>query len=364
MSDSTPTDAGVKIDPEKTHVILEHAFPRPLTACYWEPQNRYILLGSEEYGIYRFHIETKEMVPLVGPHDSWVRAIGTSPDGQVTYTGGYDGRLVWWQTDADKPEPIRVVDDAHQGWLRALVVSPDGTRIATCGNDLLVRLWDSQSGELLQSFAGHEWHVYNVAFSPAGDLLASCDLRGFVKVWNPNPSDEAAPAAEEPGEEKKTPGLIRDLSQVESLYIYDKSFRADIGGARCMEFSADGTRLALGGVTKVTNAFAGVGDLTVVLVDMEAGEVAVELGPKEKIRGTAWGVAQHPDKFWIGLAGGGGGGWFYFWKDDSAEEFFKLKLKAEGRGMGMSPDRSQVAVAHPDKQLRIYGLYAEEKASE
>lgn len=357
----TPSASSPKIEPEKTHVVLEQAFPRPLNACYWEPKNRFIFVGSEDLGISRFDLQSKAIVPMVGPHDSWVRAIGTTPDGEVTFSGGYDGRLIWWPTDAEQPEPIRVID-AHQGWIRALAVSPDGRHIATCGNDLAVKLWDVQSGELVRAFDGHQWHVYNVSFSPSGEWLVSCDLRGFVKVWPVDgeiTDDDSAKATE--GESATTDAVklvSRDLPQIESLYKYDTTFRADIGGARCMSFSKDGARLAVGGVTNVTNAFAGIGNFAVVLINFADGQVMVQCGPKEKVNGTAWGITQHSQEFWIGLGGGSGGGWFYFWRDDNAEEFFKLKLKNDGRGMAVSPDESRIAVAHADRNLRIYALHA------
>lgn len=339
------------IEPEKTQLVLEVALPSPLTACCWDPQDRFLLVGTEEFGIRRLDLVSKESIPMIGPHDSWVRAIGTSPDGEVTVTGGYDGRLVWWPTAAESPEPRRVVEEAHSGWIRALAVSPDGGRIATCGNDHLVRLWDSQTGELLRSFTGHQSHVYNVAFTPDGQALVSCDLHGNLHLWD---SRADAEAGTEP---------LRELPRLESLHKYDTSFRADIGGARCIAFSQAGHRLAVGGVTNVTNAFAGVGDTVIVLVDVNEAKVVVQLEPKEKVRGTAWGVAHHPNGFWIGLAGGGGGGWLYFWKEDEADEFHKLKLKNDGRGMCLSPDASRVAVAHADKQLRIYGLFEAVAAS-
>jgi len=358
-----------KIDVEKTHVQWEYAHKRPLTACCWDPKDRFVYFGSEENGIHRVDLQSKVAVPMVGTHDSWVRAIGTSPDGQFVYSGGYDGRLLWWPAADETPQPIRALD-AHQGWIRALAVSPDGRQIATCGNDLSVKLWDSDSGSLIRSFAGHQWHVYNVAFSPSGDTLVSCDLRGYVKFWNPilTAGDSQANATSTPSDAPETvdpelTGLVREIAQVEVLYKYDTTFRADIGGARCMDFARDGKQLAIGGVTNVTNAFAGVGDTVIVLVDVAEGKIALQLSVKEKVRGTAWGVAQHPDGFWVGLAAGGGGGWLYFWHADKAEEFFKLKLKSDGRGMALSPDTARIAVAHADSQLRIYGLYAEPATS-
>jgi WD40 repeat protein len=221
-----------------------------------------------------------------------------------------------------------------------LAVSPSGERVATCGNDNLVKLWDTADGRLVAQLAGHESHVYNVAFHPSGETLISCDLKGGLKEW-----DVAASA------------LKRDLAATASLYKYDPTFRADIGGARSVAFKADGSQVALGGITNVTNAFAGIGEIMVVLVDLAEGKTALQLEAKDKIRGTAWGVAHHAAGYWIGLSGGGGGGWLYFWKGDAANEFFKLKLPSDGRDMALSPDAKLVAVAHADKSLRLYALH-------
>ena len=76
-------------------------------------------------------------------------------------------------------------------------------------------------------------------------------------------------------------------------------------GAREMAFAADGSRLALP-VTNVSNAFAGVGNPAVVLIDWKM-EVKL-LKTKAAFQGTAWGVAFHPDGFVMAAGGGSGGG--------------------------------------------------------
>ena len=332
-----------KTDPTKTHVSHEHKHDRPLIACRYDPAGRYVFFGAEDNSVHRFDLKTTTATPLAA-HDSWIRALGSSPGGDVLYSGGYDGRLIWWPAADEKPQPIRVVE-SHQGWVRALAVSPGGERIATCGNDNLVKLWDAADGKLVAEFAGHSSHVYNVLFHPTGETLISCDLKGVMKEW-----DVASGA------------LKRDLTAAAALYKYDTQFRADIGGARSMTFSSDGKQLAVGGITNVTNAFAGIGNPAIELLDLAEGKIALQLEAKEKLNGVAWGVAHHPNGFWIGLAGGGGGGWLYFFKgaslkDGSANEFFKLKLPNDGRDLALSPDKTQVAVAHADKTLRLYALH-------
>lgn len=331
-----------QIDPAKTHQTLEHKHERPLIACRFDPTGRYVFFGAEDNVLHRFDIAAKSVTPLAA-HDSWVRAICFSPSGNVAYSGGYDGRLIWWPAADEKPQPIRVLD-AHHGWLRALALSPGGDFLATCGNDNLVKLWDTTDGKPIAQLAGHASHVYHCAFHPNGQTLYSCDLKGNLKEWDVSAGK-----------------LKRDLTPAASLYKYDTTFRADIGGARCIAFRGDAAQLAIGGITNVTNAFAGIGDLAIVLVELTEGKIALQLEPKEKIRGLAWGVAHHPQGFWIGASGGGGGGWLYFWKGDTANEFHKLKLASDARDLSLSPDKTQVAVAHADKTLRLYALH--DKAS-
>ncbi len=327
-----------KIVPEKTSLELEHKHSRPLTACHWEPRSRYVFFGAEDNLVHRFEPGTGQAVSLAA-HDSWVRGLGSSPDGEVLYSGGYDGRLVFWPAAAEKPEPLRIIE-AHQGWIRAVAVSPCGRYLATCGNDRQVKWWDAASGALARECQGHATHVYNVAFSPDSSQLFSCDLKGVVNAWNL----EAGPP--------------RTLVTVEKLHSYDTTFRADIGGARCVALRSDGGQLALGGIINVSNAFAGVGEIAVALVNLAAGKLDLLLESKDKTKGTTWGVAHHPAGYWIGLSGGGGGGWLHFWNGASNHELFRFKLKNDGRGMSISPDRTRLAVAHADMHLRLYTLHS------
>ncbi len=333
-------ESTMKSVPEKTRLVIEHKHSRPLTSCHWDPFQRYVFFGAEDNHVHRFDPAAKTAIPMEA-HSSWVRAFGSSADAKWLYTGGYDGRLVWWSATAEQPEPVRVVD-AHQGWIRSLAVSPDGQQIATCGNDGLVKLWDAAQGTLIRELAGHNSHVYNVVFTPDNASIISCDLKGVVRSWNR--TDEAAG---------------KDLATITALHKFDETFRADIGGARSIAVGSDGGQVGLGGITNVSNAFAGVGEVVVVLLELATSKVLQQLETKAKTRGTAWGVDWHPDGFWIGCSGGGGGGWLNFWKGDTQHEFFSMKLKSDGRGMSLSKSGTQVAVAHSDTHLRIYDLHPE-----
>lgn len=326
-------------DPTKTHVAKAYKHASPLISCRFDPSGRFVFFGDQENGVWRWQWDSDAVVEFAG-HDSWVRAIGFSPDGKTLLTGGYDGRLIWWPADAEQPQPVRSVD-AHAGWLRALAVSPDGERVATCGNDHLVKLWKTSDGELLQQFAGHDRHVYNVTFHPDGNDLVSGDLMGQLLHW------EVASGKQ-----------VRKL-EAASLTKYDKTFKADIGGFRDLTFSPDGQRLAGSGITEVTNAFAGVGNPLAVELDWESGKEAATHAAKAKPRGVLWRTVYHPDGFLVGISGGGSGGFLLFWKPADAEEFHQTKLPNTARDLDLSSDGLHLVTPHFDRQIRISRMAAQ-----
>ena len=69
-------------------------------------------------------------------------------------------------------------------FVMSVALSPTGDGIAgVIYTDPVVKLWDTESGELKQSFEGHSAAANVVAFSPDGRLLASGADDHMVKVF-------------------------------------------------------------------------------------------------------------------------------------------------------------------------------------
>ena len=352
-------------DPTAARLERELKHARPLIGCRFDPSGRFLFVSAEDETIQRFDLLTGAKVALTG-HRSWVRGMAfiggkaavsgldswkheradlqaLAGFGATTFpmpkpapftlvSGDYHGQLIWWEGQADSPKPIRTVE-AHQGWIRAVAASPDGQTVASCGNDHAVKLWSAVDGKPIRTLTGHVSHVYNVAFHPDGKRLVSCDLKGVVKDWN-----------------LSTGTSERELD-AKTLWKYDPGFMADIGGARSMTFSADGTQLACAGITNVSNAFAGVGNPAVVLFDWKDGKSKL-LKTKDAFQGTAWGVAFHPAGFII-AAGGGSGGGAWFWKNDVVC-MHSLKLAANARDMALTPNGERFACAGSNGTAYLY----------
>ncbi len=320
-------------DPAKTHIAKDWTHTSPLISCRFDRSGKWIFAGAQDSRVWRFDFESGNKTELAG-HDSWVRALAFSNDGKTLISGGYDGRLVWWPVTAEKPAPVRTVE-AHQGWIRALAVSPNGELLASVGNDLIVRLWKTADGTLVKELAGHQRHIYGVAFHPDGKHLLTGDLMANLIDWDLEAGKEARRLA------------------IPVLSKYDEQFKADIGGTRGLVFNADGTQLAASGITNVSNAFAGIGNICVVLVNWADGKEIVQYASKAEVQGVAWNVAFHPQGFVMAGGGGRGGGFLFFWKGTEKHEFHSFKLPNIIRDMSLAADGLHAATGHFDSHLRI-----------
>jgi WD40 repeat protein len=327
-----------QLDVTQAHVIGEFVHERPLVSCRFDPLGRYVFAGSEDSTVQRWALADGAKTPLAG-HESWVRAIGFSKDGATTITGGYDGRLVWWPTDAAAPTPARSID-AHQGWIRSLAVSPDGTLIATCGNDLAVRLWKLEDGSLVRELSGHERPVYTVLFHPSGEFLLSGDLVGVLKQWNVAS-----------GEEVRT-------FDAKALHTYEGGQQVDFGGVRTIAVSADGKLIAADGLHKATNPLGNVNEPIQLLWEWESQKL-LQTHITEGIPGGAlWRSLFLADGTQMAVCGGGSGGFLLFWKSDQDKDFFRFALPTLARDMDLHADGIRVVTAHYDNRVRLTRLAA------
>jgi len=110
-----------------------------------------------------------------------VSSITWHRDGDLLATA--DGKFVriW---DLDTGTLINSLT-GHEGAVTMAAFSPDGTRLATGGDDSTARIWDPATGTLHTTLTGHEATVNAEAFSPDGTRLATGSSDRTVRIWDP-----------------------------------------------------------------------------------------------------------------------------------------------------------------------------------
>ena len=112
-------------------------------------------------------------------HTDFVREVCVTPDGEVI-SASRDGTIRRWS-----PESVAQLDQIVTGGvLEALAVHPSKNRVAAAGNNPTIELWDMQTHERIREFVGHENLVFDLAFSPDGQLLASAGWDRRALVWS------------------------------------------------------------------------------------------------------------------------------------------------------------------------------------
>src|SRR5262249_13530947 len=108
--------------------------------------------------------------PLILPMTDTPLSVAVSPDGQRLACSTDDGAVTIW----DPATGQRLLTlQGHMRKAMGIDFSPDGSVLAGGAHDQYVQLWDAATGALHATLK-HEAGVYQVAFSPDGQLLATC----------------------------------------------------------------------------------------------------------------------------------------------------------------------------------------------
>ncbi len=104
-----------------------------------------------------------------------------TPDGRLLAVGTYAGAIKLYHTETLE---LMQTLEGHNGGVNSVNFSPAGDVLASGGDDSMVKLWSVESGEMLRTLGGHDDYVTSVNFSPAGDVLASGSEDSTVKLWS------------------------------------------------------------------------------------------------------------------------------------------------------------------------------------
>jgi WD40 repeat protein/basic membrane lipoprotein Med (substrate-binding protein (PBP1-ABC) superfamily)/DNA-binding SARP family transcriptional activator len=141
----------------------------------FHPSGEHLATASEDGTIRLWNVSLSREY-LSFPTLGSAGRIAFSPHGSLLAAGiGSQGEVHLWDL-ATGDEPVIFSAAGHPGGLKAVAFSPDGEQLASTGMDSSLKIWDVNSGQLLNSKVDMELEIfdgiYDVVYSPDGAQLA------------------------------------------------------------------------------------------------------------------------------------------------------------------------------------------------
>jgi WD40 repeat protein/DNA-binding XRE family transcriptional regulator len=259
---------------------------------------------------------------------------------------GETGKRLSWEytsgTDASLPAlgTLLCSYDIHSHWVLAVAWSPDApssspgcdSRIASAGGDGTVQIWNAGTGQHILTYRGHAHKgilsktkfvptIYNLAWSPDGQCIASAGDGKSVHVWDAN---KGATNFKYTGHSGLLPNVY------------------------ALEWSPDGTRIASGcssiGRDKTIHVWDVKTGKTILHLDTHAG-----LSPSFSVLALAW----SPDGTRIASTFGDKN--VHLWDATNGKHLMTYTTPSDWvRDIAWPPDGQLLAVANGDHTVQVW----------
>ena len=155
----------------------------PITAVTFSPHGQW--LASAGYlGVKLWDVGNRTEVATF-QHDDWVFAAAFSPDGQFLATEAPPGVVKIWNIQSR--QVVAQLDNGQPSG-RAVTFSPDGRTLVNTTNTGTINLWDTSDWKLLGSLQNNT-PVFAIDFSPTGKTLATTGYE-TVNLWSVENGDK------------------------------------------------------------------------------------------------------------------------------------------------------------------------------
>lgn len=180
------------------HVLNAH--DRTVWSLKFSPDGKSLVSGSYDRTVKLWDVQSGKLVQTINGHKEAVVAVTYSHDGKMIASTADDCTVRLW--NANDGTPIKILEKVPEH-VQGVAFSPDNRRIVAGGRDkttfgellqnfigesefnhgVSFRLFDIESGKIIQTFSEHTNDANDVVFSPDGKFIASASADHTVHLW-------------------------------------------------------------------------------------------------------------------------------------------------------------------------------------
>lgn len=167
-------------------VLIDKHIPN-FTHAEFSPDGKLIISSSLENDLEIWDGTTGELLRTLVGHEDRVWTVSFSKDGKRIFSGSQDQTVRIWNTNTGELlHSLKAYNEVHR-----LAISFDGLRVACPTlNGEAIGIWDVETGEFLKKIEQPGQHLSCIAFSSNGDRIASGESNNRLKIWNSRSGDE------------------------------------------------------------------------------------------------------------------------------------------------------------------------------
>ncbi len=164
------------------------------------PDARYVIVGGGIPGksgvTVTFDVRTGARAVSAAKEFDSILTADIRPDFNTVITGGPSRRLKIWSTESG--ELVHSIKK-HTDWITALDISPDGVLVASGDRNGGVWVWECDSGNEYLTLRAHQAAITSATFRADSNILATASEDGSVRFWEMNGGSEVKKIDAHPG---------------------------------------------------------------------------------------------------------------------------------------------------------------------
>ena len=146
------------------------------------PTTQQLVTGGMDSTVRIWDLERGIEQEVLRGHLTAVSALAQNIDGTELFSGSVDGSIIYWNQEKGVIEKQMI--GAHPAEVVALALHPKGDLLASADQEGTLRLWSFPNFSLVREFREHFGRISVLRFNKLGDRLLSGSTDGTVIVWD------------------------------------------------------------------------------------------------------------------------------------------------------------------------------------